>query len=226
MFFLARGLNVNRWDLWRTDGTKEGTELIVETRSTRPSIVAFGNQFAVTADVFPSEFGREIQLIDFEGRSTFYDIAEGPAGSSPEPLAVVSDTLLFAADDGVHGRELWRARNGQVELLDDIAAERRSSNPSSAMRAGGRIFFAADHPSIGTELWAIAAADVTGVPACVGDCDYDGAVTVDELLVGMSEALVGAEQIVCDAFDRDRSETTTVDEIVAGVNNALAGCAS
>ena len=35
------------------------------------------------------------------------DIMPGPDGSYPGFLTRVGDRLYFAADDGVHGRELW-----------------------------------------------------------------------------------------------------------------------
>jgi hypothetical protein len=59
---------------------------------------------------------------------------------------------------------------------------------------------------------------------CVGDCDLDGAVTVNELIRGVNIALgtVGVDS--CPPFDRDNSATVSVDEIVAAVQNALVGC--
>jgi hypothetical protein len=61
-------------------------------------------------------------------------------------------------------------------------------------------------------------------PACVGDCDGNGAVTVDELVLGVRIALGNAQISECPAFDQDASETVTVDELVQGVSNALNGC--
>jgi hypothetical protein len=60
-------------------------------------------------------------------------------------------------------------------------------------------------------------------PACVGDCDGDGEVTVNELVVGISMALDGGAA-ACPSIDGDGSGTVTVDEIVAAVTNALEGC--
>jgi hypothetical protein len=60
--------------------------------------------------------------------------------------------------------------------------------------------------------------------ACVGDCNGDGTVTVDELVKGVNISLNPALLNTCTAFDRDSSNTVTVDELTAGVNNALNGC--
>lgn len=60
--------------------------------------------------------------------------------------------------------------------------------------------------------------------ACVGDCSGDEAVTVDELVLGVSAALGTVTIDECLIFDRDGSGDITVDELLEAVNNALAGC--
>jgi hypothetical protein len=61
------------------------------------------------------------------------------------------------------------------------------------------------------------------VSACVGDCNGDGEVTIEEILTGVSIAL-GADSKACPAFDRDQNGTVTIEEILAGVLSALQGC--
>ena len=61
---------------------------------------------------------------------------------------------------------------------------------------------------------------------CVGDCNDDNAVTVNELVTGVSIAL-GAQLLnKCPKFDSSNDGAVSVDEVVEGVNNALAGCGS
>lgn len=59
---------------------------------------------------------------------------------------------------------------------------------------------------------------------CTGDCDGDGAVTIDEvvrqILIGLGAAPAGD----CSAGDGNGDGTITVDEVVSAVNNALTGC--
>jgi hypothetical protein len=67
-----------------------------------------------------------------------------------------------------------------------------------------------------------------GAPAnasaqCVGDCDGNGSVTVDEIVTMVNAALSGGTG-GCDAGDADGNGAITVDEIVSAVNNALNGC--
>lgn len=60
--------------------------------------------------------------------------------------------------------------------------------------------------------------------ACVGDCNGDGQVTVDEVLTMVNIGLGGEDISSCPAGDADGSGSVTVDEILAAVNNALTGC--
>lgn len=60
--------------------------------------------------------------------------------------------------------------------------------------------------------------------ACQGDCQGDGAVTIDELILGVNIALGAAPVQECDAIDGDRDGTVTVDEIIGAVNSAVGGC--
>lgn len=60
--------------------------------------------------------------------------------------------------------------------------------------------------------------------ACVGDCDGDGFVTVDEIVRMVNIALGQQPLSVCPAADGNGDGQVTVDEIVRAVNNALNGC--
>lgn len=59
---------------------------------------------------------------------------------------------------------------------------------------------------------------------CPGDCNADGAVTVDELLRAVAVALGEHELSWCAAADRDGDGEVTVDEILFAVQMALQGC--
>jgi cysteine-rich repeat protein len=59
---------------------------------------------------------------------------------------------------------------------------------------------------------------------CVGDCNADDEVTVNEIITGVNIALGTAAVGSCQVFDADGSGDVTVNEIVAAVNNLLAQC--
>lgn len=61
-------------------------------------------------------------------------------------------------------------------------------------------------------------------PACAGDCDADGAVTVDEIVRAVNIALGTVAVETCVAADSGGDGAVTVDELVAAVARALAGC--
>jgi hypothetical protein len=59
---------------------------------------------------------------------------------------------------------------------------------------------------------------------CAGDCNDDGAVTIDELLRGVNIALGNTSIADCPVFDASGDLTVTVDELLKAVGNALNGC--
>jgi hypothetical protein len=66
--------------------------------------------------------------------------------------------------------------------------------------------------------------DVSTPGPCVGDCNGDHQVTVNELIQMVNIALGTADVSTCLAGDANGDGEITVNEIVAGVNNALNGC--
>ncbi len=62
------------------------------------------------------------------------------------------------------------------------------------------------------------------VLACIGDCNTDGEVTINELLLGVNIALGNAVIGNCSKLDRNGDSQVTVDELLVAVNEALNGC--
>lgn len=61
-------------------------------------------------------------------------------------------------------------------------------------------------------------------PACTGDCDGSGEVTVSELVTMVNIALGNAVLSSCTAGDADSDGEVTISEIVAAVNYTLSRC--
>ncbi len=59
---------------------------------------------------------------------------------------------------------------------------------------------------------------------CIGDCNGDGQVTINELITGVNIALGSQPVSTCPAFDPNGDGEVTINELIAGVNNALNGC--
>jgi plastocyanin len=60
--------------------------------------------------------------------------------------------------------------------------------------------------------------------ACSGDCDGDGAVTVNELVLGVNIALGSTAIGLCPSFDAEGDGEVTINELITAVSSALNGC--
>lgn len=60
--------------------------------------------------------------------------------------------------------------------------------------------------------------------ACAGDCDEDGAVTIDEIILAIRAALGQASIDVCVAADGDLDGVLTINDLITVVNAALINC--
>ncbi len=69
----------------------------------------------------------------------------------------------------------------------------------------------------------VAATRVSAQP-CAGDCNGDGMVRVDEMIVGVRIALGEGVIADCPAFDANGDGTLAIDELVRGVTSILGGC--
>jgi len=78
-------------------------------------------------------------------------------------------------------------------------------------------------PTLGTRT-ATPIRTRTPVAGCIGDCDSDGTVTIDELIHGVAIALESAPLATCPAFDANGDRAVTIEEITTAVNRALDGC--
>ncbi len=71
------------------------------------------------------------------------------------PFAVLNDVVYFAADDGIHGSELWRSdgTDAGTYLLKDIQAGASSSSVFNICASNGKIYFNAYAPGYGFQPW-------------------------------------------------------------------------
>ena len=68
------------------------------------------------------------------------------------------------------------------------------------------------------------ASHTPAAPACIGDCNGDGEVTVNELITGVNIALGNSPISACPAFDGDGDGEVSIAELIGAVNAALGGC--
>ena len=144
--------------LFRSDGTAAGTRVVLE-----------GSEYSLNALVGSSNLlyfiGGDLELWRSDGTEAgtrvVRDIRPGEEGSMrsvlPADLGTVGPLAVFAANDAVHGMELWVSDGSEdgTRMLQDIAAGSESSNPTGFTRSGGLVYFSADDGETGQELWAV-----------------------------------------------------------------------
>jgi hypothetical protein len=67
-------------------------------------------------------------------------------------------------------------------------------------------------------------ATIVGSLSCPGDCNGDGAVSINELLLAVNIALGNVAPATCPAADRNNDGVVMVNELILAVSQALDGC--
>jgi trimeric autotransporter adhesin len=86
-------------------------------------------------------------------------INPGSENSLPQFFASVNGTLVFAADDGTNGFELWKSDGGTATMVEDsipgggIGPGSAPSFPNFLASVNDTVFFSADDGTNGLELW-------------------------------------------------------------------------
>ncbi|MEM7130959.1 MAG: ELWxxDGT repeat protein [Chloroflexota bacterium] len=149
-------------ELWRTDGTEEGTELVVDIHpgsdsSLPAAITSMGDYVLFRAN--DGLNGSELWRSDgtAEGTSLVSDIRLGTYGSQIGPPLRVGDSIYFSADDGIHGAELWTSDGtaSSTMMLFDLYPGMPGSNPSDLTYSDGILYFSADDGVNGRQLHSI-----------------------------------------------------------------------
>jgi hypothetical protein len=75
--------------------------------------------------------------------------------SNPSHMTAVGSTLFFAANDGVHGNELWKSDGtyAGTKMVKNIRPLGKSSDPENLVNVNGTLFFTATDGQHGRELW-------------------------------------------------------------------------
>jgi len=143
-----------RWAV--TDGTAAGTSLL-DPDPTDPHDVSGVETVgeSVVFDVMESDSVREMWLWSgLTGTSRSLDL-NPYSGSAPRNFVRFGSTLLFSADDGLDGRELWKTTGtiaGTTRVVDSNVTP-RGSDPGILTIVDGTIYFMALDVAHGRELW-------------------------------------------------------------------------
>jgi ELWxxDGT repeat protein len=141
---------------WGTDGTTTGTAFV--------SDVSPGEQNYVPAPVlggvalmrgFEPTLQGELYRSDGTSVTLVKDIDPGDGYGGPSRFIKLGDRVLFSADDGVHGQELWSTQgtDGTTQRITDINTAGDSTRSETLpVRIGTTVYFVADDGT-GDELW-------------------------------------------------------------------------
>ncbi len=171
LFFAASDL-AHGTEIWASDGTTEGTGLVVDARPGPASVLGWAGidryveiqeprlvgteTFAIFAGLSDAG-GEELWITDgtLLGTGLLRDIYPGDYPSKPRQLTRLGNRIVFSAEDEEHGLELW-VTDGTYDgtaLLKDIAPGTASSVPDDLVVRDGVLYFSAWSPTYGREAW-------------------------------------------------------------------------
>ncbi|WP_223637352.1 ELWxxDGT repeat protein [Corallococcus sp. EGB] len=159
VLFTPAGMGETEFDLWKSDGTTEGTVPVKDiasgaTQANADGFVRVGNTVFFSAK---NELGTELWRTDGTeaGTTLVRDIATGAGDSSPRDLTAVGNTLYFTADDGQHGRAVWKSDGteaGTVRIKDFNPAA-TGLVPTQLAAVGDTLVFVATSTEAASQLW-------------------------------------------------------------------------
>ena len=195
-------------ELWKSDGTDGGTEIVLDinpgSANANPTgMTVVGNVlfFAASNGTTGTANGTELWRTNgtLETTRIVRDINPGVESSSPQNLTEAGGKLFFTADNGTNGRELWVSTSSGASMLVDIAAGAASSNIADMKNIDGILCFSADDGINGRELWISDGTaqgtrmleDLTGPVASSNPANFTS--FQGQLLYSSADTLVGNE---------------------------------
>ncbi len=148
-------------ELWISDGTMAGTTLLLDINpignSAPNSLAVYGSRVLFSANDGFS--GTELWRTDGTSVGTALVLDINPplpttAASNPTGMTAYGNLVIFAANDGLNGTELWRTDGTAMGtfLLKDITPGSSGSSPANFYVINGGLMFTALNSS-GSELW-------------------------------------------------------------------------
>jgi len=147
-------------EVWRTDGTPEGTEIAIETEpGPASSLVSFrglaGKLYLALQD---PDLGLEPRISDGTAAGTHLlgDLCPGPCSSDPLRFSPAGNETAFLARDPDGRYQVWvtdLTADGTMPLTDFAGGV--SAGGSQPLAVGNFFVFQANDGVTGTELWAL-----------------------------------------------------------------------
>lgn len=174
--FFGGSDGVHGFELWSSDGTLSGTSLVRDVSLGTPDGEISGYGKLGDALYFRANNGtngKELWKTDGTSDGTtmvknicadgglIFRIIIGPppigsiCSSAPDGFTTLDNILLFVANDGINGIELWRTdgTDAGTVMVKNIYPGIVSSNPDYLTVVGEDVFFVANDGVYGEELW-------------------------------------------------------------------------
>ena len=147
-----------KYELWSSDGTEAGTVMLYEVSSEIYETIAFeDNIYFKGYDVATELYGLWKSDGTVAGTVPVKNMNQGsnPSSGVVESFIVFEQKILFAADDKIHGTEVWTSDGTEdgTTLLKDIVSNSNGSSIKSFVNIDGITYFSARDLEHGTELW-------------------------------------------------------------------------
>lgn len=177
VYFSAYSTNYG-YELWRTDGTSNGTYPVADLQEgsngglhNNRDIHAHNNTLFFCARSSNNLFSDELYKTDGTEEGTvlvkeintvLFTNSTATQSSLPQYFISLGDIVLFSANDGIHGVELWKTDGTEAGtvLVKDINPGLSNSNPFESddyddnyYLYNNEIYFSANDGVHGVELW-------------------------------------------------------------------------
>ncbi len=153
----------NGTELWRSDGTRNGTFLLSDlTPGAASSTISNLTEFKGSL-YFTMSNGSDHYLYKSDGlAANTVNLGQIATGAAPKYFTVAEDNLYFVSQTATDGIEIRRTDGsiGGTQLVANVRAGTASSFPEYLTASGNKVFFTAIGDTGGRELYA---ADETGV---------------------------------------------------------------
>ena len=113
----------NGRELWRSDGTVDGTSIIKDINpgpaNGSPSYLLFDQENLIFSVTHP-DYGKEMWMTDGtdEGTQLFLDLNPGVGSGNPSNLIRLDSVFIFSGTDGITGNELFRLQDNKSKMSD------------------------------------------------------------------------------------------------------------
>ena len=174
LLFVASQNSETENDLWITDGTAEGTQMLYDYDFPPVGFQIFGDEvyFFRSGDLWKTDGTVEGTMFADSFTGGFFTDGEAK-------LIPFLDRLMIVANRYSVGLELWESDGsvGGAEIVMDFTpAPWESSTPGNLAVVDGILFFAATGEEVGKELWAYsrnleASIEITSPVLCNGDAN-------------------------------------------------------